>query len=255
MELKDRIIHAWDISAKGYSENIVANDFVEPGKSIWTDLILSVAPTKKSMTILDVGTGPGVFPTILTQAGHHVIGIDVSEKMLEEARKNAARFGVDPDFLIMDSQALSFKENSFDMIISRNVVWIMQEPEKAYQSWLRCLKPGGRIVVFDTAHSKKNFLTQFDHNIDQFIQDYKKEFGTEPPLSFDPHRYEEARGWKRDLKLSYEARPDWDIETLKRLGYVNIQWDDVNETMSYTKELRFQNADQVYFRLCADKPI
>lgn len=254
MDLKAKIIHGWDISAKGYSENVVQDDFVEPGRSIWTDLIIDIAPREGSLKILDVGTGPGVFATILTLAGHNVTAIDVSHAMLEEARKNSARYGVAPEYLIMDSENLTFTENTFDMIVSRNVVWIMQEPEKAYASWLKALKPGGRIVVFDTAHGKKNFLTAFDEDTTKFVEDYKREFGVEPPMSFDPKRYEEARGWKRDLPLSYEARPEWDIEALTRLGYENIYWDDVSEITNYTKELVFQNADQVYFRLIADKP-
>ena len=254
MDLKAKIIHGWDISAKGYSENVVVDDFVEPGKTIWTDLITSIAPNQGPLKILDVGTGPGVFATILTLAGHEVTGIDISTAMLDEARKNSAKYGVSPDYQIMDSENLTFPENTFDMIISRNVVWIMEKPEEAYASWLKCLKPGGRIVVFDTAHGKKNFLTSFDEDTTKFVEDYKAKFGKEPPLSFEPHRYEEARGWKRELKLSFEARPEWDIETLTRLGYENIRWDNVTKETSYTQELIYQNADQVYFRLQADKP-
>lgn len=254
MDLKAKIIHGWDISAKGYSENVVQDDFVEPGKTIWTDLILEFAPRAGALKILDVGTGPGVFATNLTLAGHQTTGIDFSTAMLEEAKKNSAKYGAAPEYLVMDSENLTFPENTFDMIVARNVVWIMQAPEVAYASWLKCLKPGGRIVVFDTAHGKKNFLTAFDEDTTKFVEDYKREFGKEPPLSFEPHRYEEARGWKRELKLSFEARPQWDIETLTRLGYENIRWDDVSQITNYTKELIFQNADQVYFRLVAEKP-
>ena len=254
MDLKAKIIHGWDISAKGYSENVVVDDFVEPGKTIWANLITSIAPNDGPLKILDVGTGPGVFATILTLAGHDVTGIDISTAMLDEARKNSAKHGVYPDYQIMDSENLTFAENTFDMIVSRNVVWIMEKPEEAYASWLKCLKPSGRIVVFDTAHGKKNFLTSFDEDTTKFVEDYKAKFGKEPPLSFEPHQYEEARGWKRELKLSFEARPEWDIETLTRLGYENIRWDNVTKETSYTQELIYQNADQVYFRLQADKP-
>ena len=254
MDLKAKIIHGWDISAKGYSENVVQDDFIEPGKSIWTRVILEKAPHEGSLKILDVGTGPGVFATNLSLAGHDVIGIDFSTAMLEEAKKNSEKYGATPQYLVMDSQNLTFPDNTFDMIVARNVVWIMQEPEKAYASWLKALKPGGRIVVFDTAHGKKNFLTAFDDDTEKFVEDYKREFGKEPPLSFEPHQYEETRGWKRELKLSFEARPEWDIETLTRLGYEAIHWDDVSQTTNYTKELIYQNADQVYFRLVAQKP-
>lgn len=155
-EFAGKITNGWEISAKGYS-NIVQDDFHSPRREIWTDLILSGAPQKGPMEILDVGTGPGVFATILSLAGHHLTGIDISPKMLEQAKANSARYGVSPTYLLMNSQELTFAENSFDMIVSRDVVWIMEHPEEVYASWLRILKPGGRIVVFDSGHNKDNF--------------------------------------------------------------------------------------------------
>ncbi|MBO7173101.1 MAG: class I SAM-dependent methyltransferase, partial [Burkholderiaceae bacterium] len=120
MDLKAKIIHGWDISAKGYSENVVQDDFVEPGKSIWTNLILEKAPRAGALKILDVGTGPGVFATNLSLAGHEVTAIDFSAAMLKEARKNSAQYGANPDYLLMDSENLTFPENTFDMIVARN---------------------------------------------------------------------------------------------------------------------------------------
>lgn len=255
MNLKEKIIHAWDISAEGYSKKIVPSDFVSPGKEIWTELLLSAAPVTGEMDILDVGTGPGVFAILLSLAGHHVTGIDISEKMLTEARENAARYGASPEYILMDSEDLTFPDRSFDMIVSRNVVWIMEEPEKVYRRWLQILKPGGRIVVFDTGHGKNDFLTGFDHNNEEYIENYIRQFGKEPPISFDRGRYEEARGWKRDLKLTYAERPQWDVDTLKKTGYTNVCWTDVTDRTSYTEELKYENKNRLFFRLCADRPV
>lgn len=252
MELKEKIVNGWEISAEGYT-NVVQDDFSSPGREIWTELILSKAPCEGKMKILDVGTGPGVFATLLSVAGHDVTGIDVSPKMLEQARANSAKYGANPEFLLMDSQSMVFSDNTFDMIVSRNVVWIMEHPEEVYASWLRALKPGGRIIVFDTGHDKNNFLTEFDHNNEEYVKNYEKQFGTAPRISFEPGRYEEARGWKRELKLTYEQRPQWDVATMKCLGYVNVDWDNVAEKTSYTEELRFQNKDSIFFRLWGDK--
>ncbi|MBQ7173928.1 MAG: class I SAM-dependent methyltransferase [Lachnospiraceae bacterium] len=253
MDLKERIKHGWEISAEGYSKKVVPLDFVSPGREIWTDLILEKAPRNEKMQILDVGTGPGVFATLLSLAGHDVTGIDISPRMLEEARSNSAMYNTAPCYLLMDSEQLDFPDNSFDMIVSRNVVWIMQDPEAVYQKWLDILKPGGRIVVFDSGHGKDDFLTAFDHNNEEYIRDYKERFGKEPSISFDRGRYEEARGFKRDLKLTYEERPKWDVETLAKLGYRNIEWENVAFRAAYTEELKYSYKDRLFFRLCADK--
>lgn len=80
-------------------------------------------------------------------------------------------------------------------------------PGEVYASWLRILKPGGRIVVFDSGHNKDNFLTKFDHNNEAYREEYRQKFGREPAVSFEQGQYEAARGWKRELKLTYESRP------------------------------------------------
>lgn len=254
MNLKERIIHGWNISAKGYSTKIVQSDFVLPGKAVWTDLILSAAPYPGALRILDIGTGPGVFATILNLAGHETTGIDISPDMLAEARENARKYGAECEFLLMDSEEPDFADDTFDMVVSRNVVWIMQDPEKAYQSWLRILKPGGRLVVFDTGHDESDFLTTFDHNNEKYIADYKAEFGTEPPISFPLGQYEEARGWKRELPLTHRKRPEWDVGIMEKLGYTDIFWEDVAEKAAYTKEQEYEYRNRVFFRLCGSKP-
>ena len=74
-------------------------------------------------------------------------GIDYSEQMLMHALENAK--DIIPDiadsitFRKMDAQNLEFEDNSFDVILSRNLTWGLEHPVKAYQEWLRVLCPGG----------------------------------------------------------------------------------------------------------------
>ena len=253
MDLQERIKHGWEISAEGYSKNVVPDDFLSPAKEVWTELILSKAPAGRKLMILDVGTGPGVFPTLLTLAGHDVTGIDISPNMLEQARMNSAKYGVQPEYLIMDSQNLEFEENTFDLIISRNVVWIMEYPEKAYASWLKALKPGGKIIVFDSGHGKDDFLTKFDTDYEEYVKEYKEKYGKEPKFSFDPLKYAEARGWKKELKLSHVERPEWDVNALKELGYADIEWENVAEIVSSIDKSMHNSNHEVFFRLCGTK--
>ena len=96
-------------------------------------LAAKILNVKPGMKILDIGTGPGVFAVILNLAGHDTTGIDISPNMLQEAGKNAEKYGASPRFLLMDCEEPEFDDCTFDMIVSRNVVWIMQKPEKAYR--------------------------------------------------------------------------------------------------------------------------
>ena len=65
--------------------------------------------------------------------GCQVIGIDYSDKMLEEARNNARKFKANVEFQKMDVQDLAFQDETFDLVITRNVTWNLEKPVQAYQ--------------------------------------------------------------------------------------------------------------------------
>ena len=98
---------------------------------------------------LDVGTGPGFFACILSEEGLEVTAIDQSEGMLEVARENAKKLGVSPSFLRMNVNQLDFPDESFDLVVSRNVTWTLQYPDKVYASLKRVLKSGGMLLIYD----------------------------------------------------------------------------------------------------------
>ena len=72
-----------------------------------------------------------IFSVLLAKMGHEVTAIDYTENMLTEARKNAEHYGVQVHFQQMDAQQLDFEDNSFDLVISRNVLWNLENPEQA----------------------------------------------------------------------------------------------------------------------------
>ena len=85
---------------------------------------------------------------MLTQIGYtNVTAIDVSENMLQIAQENLLQYRKNSStvrYLQMNAQELDFEPESFDVIIMRNVTWNLENPEKAYEAWLRTLKPGGQ---------------------------------------------------------------------------------------------------------------
>lgn len=76
-------------------------------------------------------------------------GIDGSEGMLEHARENARHFGVTPELMQGGFGALPFADNTFDLVISRNVTHIIRDHLKVYGEWLRVLRPEGVLLIFD----------------------------------------------------------------------------------------------------------
>ncbi|KZL92068.1 class I SAM-dependent methyltransferase [Clostridium magnum] len=70
------------------------------------------------------------------------------QKEINSFKRNAQESGVNPNFHVMDSHSLDFEDESFDLIISRNVDWNLKELKKVYKNWFNLLKKDGRVVIF-----------------------------------------------------------------------------------------------------------
>lgn len=148
MLTQEQINEDWTVRSDNYN-NYVEEEFATNRPEKWLELIESQAPAERPLRILDAGCGPGFFSVLLSKAGHHVTGIDGSEGMLAYARKNVAHYGVSPELLQGDFGALPFPDGTFDLVVSRNVTHIIREHLKVYGEWLRVLKPGGVLLIFD----------------------------------------------------------------------------------------------------------
>ncbi|MHA2429725.1 MAG: class I SAM-dependent methyltransferase [Promethearchaeota archaeon] len=113
----------------------------------------------KNGHVLDVGCGAGI-PTgkYLVSRGLKVTGIDISDTMLEMARKNVP----EAEFINKDMNNLDFNKNSFDGIIS--VYALFHVPKNnhpnIFKQFFKILKPGG-ILLFNTGTSESEGVSKF----------------------------------------------------------------------------------------------
>lgn len=118
--IESRVQSYW--TKRAHNFNIVRkNELNSSISERWRKEIVHFLPEGKVLQILDVGTGTGYFAILLSQIGHQVTGIDLTDAMLREARDNAALYQVHPTFQQMDAQKLAFLDQSFDVVISRNL--------------------------------------------------------------------------------------------------------------------------------------
>ena len=101
----------------------------------------------QEIQILDVGTGPGFFAILLTEAGYKVTAVDYTEEMLKEAQQNAGPLAESIVWKRGDAQDLDVESDSFDVIVTRNVTWNLPNPAKAYQEWQRVLKKAASFII------------------------------------------------------------------------------------------------------------
>lgn len=102
------------------------------------------------LDVLDVACGPGLLAVALAPYVRHVTGIDFVPAMIERARREQAKRGLDNlRFEQGDARALPHAEGSFDRVISRFSFHHLQEPARVLAEMSRVCKPGGRVAVID----------------------------------------------------------------------------------------------------------
>jgi len=120
---------------------------LHPGGLEKTDEIVLRCGINKDKKVLDVGAGKGVTPCYLAEKYKcEVVGIDHSEKMIEEARKRAKKKGLEErvSFRKADVYNLPFDDESFDIIIAECTT-TMFDMEVAFPEMFRVLRHGGAI--------------------------------------------------------------------------------------------------------------
>ena len=129
------------------------NHFLSLGiDTLWRKKAIRILKDLHPKLILDVATGTGDFAVeALKLNPDRVIGIDISEGMLEVGRKKMIKRGLDSkiELLSGDSEKLPFEENKFDAIIVGFGVRNFENLEKGLGDMLRVLKPGGKMVVLE----------------------------------------------------------------------------------------------------------
>ncbi len=246
MLTQEKINEDWTIRSDNYN-HYVEEEFATDRPEKWLQLIEANAVRERPLRILDAGCGPGFFSVLLSKAGHNVTGIDGSEGMLSHARENAEKFGVEPELIKGDFGALPFENHTFDLVISRNVTHIIREHLKVYGEWLRVLKPGGVLLIFDAnwhlpyqpGHIREEAIRREREGLEKYGRGFTYDGSYEYINSgLEPENYQ---------VFGKALRPDFDIGVLKQLPCTEISFErDVTEELWSEREKLFYGATPLY---------
>jgi ubiquinone/menaquinone biosynthesis C-methylase UbiE len=150
--VKEQVAAHWDRRAAHFDEDFGHSIRTAAERAAWDRIFGLVLPPRGVLDALDAGSGTGFLSLELAARGHRVTGIDFAPAMIAQAERKAAERGLTVRFEQGDAEQLRFAPESFDLVISRHVLWTLPHPEAAIDEWLRVLRPGARLVVVDGAN-------------------------------------------------------------------------------------------------------
>ena len=132
----------------------------------------ALASLQPGETVVDLGSGGGLDVFLAAKAvgpEGRAIGIDMTQDMIDLARKNASNAGhANVEFHLGEIENLPLEDNSVDCIISNCVLNLVPDKEAAFREIYRVLKPGGRLAASDIA-LKKSLPSDLAESLDAYV--------------------------------------------------------------------------------------
>jgi 2-polyprenyl-3-methyl-5-hydroxy-6-metoxy-1,4-benzoquinol methylase len=130
------------------------------------ELLLSTKPSSHSKPrVLDLGCGNGSLSHLIAQQGYEVVGVEDSESGVNFARLNFP----DCHFVQASIYDLPYAEleNSFDIVLSAEVIEHLLYPRELVRAAKKCLKPNGRLILTTPYHGYlKNLIIALSGKMD-----------------------------------------------------------------------------------------
>ena len=234
-DIKEHVTEYWSKRAPSFFE-LRKEELSSYKADLWRDELddaLKIVGAK-NLRVLDVGCGAGFFEVLLAQKQYRVTGIDLTKEMVDETMLMIKKYGLSSlaNAVQMDAESLTFDDETFDLVISRNLTWTLPHPEKAYREWHRVLKKGGLLLNFDAEYAKGAHHFKDDQNIAH--ADISRE------LKDECHQIYHM------LTISSLKRPEWDVPLLEKIGFTKIETDTNFGDRVYAIQDRFYMPERMF---------
>jgi SAM-dependent methyltransferase len=158
--------------AFGYSETELASIPAEANMGLSCGNPIALASLRPGEVVLDLGSGGGLDVFLAADkvgSTGRAIGIDMTEDMVELARRNAAKSGhSNVEFHLATIESMPLADNSVDCVISNCVLNLVEDKPRAFAEIARVLKPGGRLAASDIA-LRKALPTELESEVAAWI--------------------------------------------------------------------------------------
>lgn len=202
---------AWNAMADAYDAAVgTPADFYRT--EVIGPSLLAACGSVSALAVLDLGCGQGYFSRLLAKAGARVVGVDVSERLIDHAvrREREAPLGIEYQALDAAEIASRWPPASFDLIVSCIALQDMADPLVVLQATNRLLKPHGRVVILVEHPTNDTVYREWERDAAgrKILLRIDRYFDTGPKVAtwmiVDPHsgerRVYEFPGWRRTLE-------------------------------------------------------
>lgn len=167
--LRDEIRDYWSTRAGTFDLSVGHEIFSQRERLAWHRLILKHLGRGDGRRALDLACGTGVISHLMHDLGYAVTGLDWSEAMLARARAKATQRESGIRFLIGDAERTLEKAESYDVLVTRHLVWTLVDPRAAFAEWFSLLKPGGRLLIIDGDFVSKTWVTSLRQVLERAV--------------------------------------------------------------------------------------
>ena len=192
------------------------NHFLSAGIDVgWRKKAINLLRPLNPQSVLDVATGTGDMAILASKllSAEKIIGIDISDGMLDIGKKKIEKLGLQQriELLKGDSETIIFSSNSFDAVTVAFGVRNFQDLELGLSEIKRVLKPGGKLVILECTKPKlpviKNFYNLYLNLIAPLIGRV---------ISKNKNAYQ----YLNESVQKFPERNDF-VQILNKLGYKN----------------------------------
>lgn len=192
----DNVVNTYRFYAPLYDSLFGA--VLEPGRRALTDAVCAMRPA----SILEVGVGTGL-TLARYPATSSVVGIDISNEMLDIARERAERdlLGRNIHLTAMNAEAMDFPDACFDCVAIPYVLSVTPHPERLVAEIRRVCRPGGTILILN--HFSGSRVWWF---LERAVRSLANRIGFRSDFCFD------------EQILKY----DWEIQSVRKVNLFGL---------------------------------